>query len=80
LKNQGLNEVQLSGKQQTSLVSLAASKFKEFTLRSNYDQERFQLLLENKFKSLISQREAEWERAWDKRDQLLAAKDAQIRD
>lgn len=36
-------------------------------------------MLENKFKTLISTREQEWEKAWEKRDQLLAQKEETLR-
>ncbi|TNV86198.1 hypothetical protein FGO68_gene12493 [Halteria grandinella] len=79
IKSQCINELTLSSKQSQSLFALCAAKLKESTLRQNYDQEKFQLVLESKFKSLISTREQEWEKAWEKRDQLLHQKEESLR-
>lgn len=63
-------------KQSHSLYQMMLSKIKEINLKQKYDQEKYQLAMETKFKSLITQREQEWERAWEKRDSVLANKDS----
>ena len=47
-------------------------------MRVKYIQEKKDLKLENKFKQLITSREAEWENAWSKRDENLKEKERQI--
>ena len=36
--------------------------------------------MEGKLKQLISHREQEWEKAWEKRDQLIGFKEADLRE
>lgn len=59
---------------------MLASKVKEQSMRTKYDQERQQTALEQKFKQLIQAREDEWELAWQRRDGLLATKELTLRD
>lgn len=75
-----LNEVELQAKQHQSIFHMLASKVKEQSMRTMYDQERQQTAIEQKFKQLIQAREDEWELAWQRRDGLLATKELTLRD
>jgi hypothetical protein len=56
------------------------SKIKELTLKHKYENEKTQTTLEGRFKDLISQRELEWEQAWERRDAQLTNKDQALKE
>lgn len=49
-------------------------------MRHKYEQDKYQIAMEARFKSLIGSREQEWEKAWEKKDDILTIKDRLIHD
>jgi hypothetical protein len=62
------------------MMQAIQSKVKEQSMHVKYDGEKKFGQLEAKFKSLLNNREKEWEKAWAKRDDLLLMKDSQIKE
>lgn len=53
---------------------------RENELRHKFDVDKYKNSMDQKFKSLIGTREQEWEKAWEKREDVIVSKDRKVRE
>ena len=62
------------------MLNQMQAKVREQEMRQKFEQDKYKTNMDSKFKSLISGREQEWEKAWEKREEVLQNKDRKLRE
>ena len=79
-KRQFLSEIEMNRRQLEHSVLAIASKAKEIQYTTKFKLEKLQYAYEQKFSHEFSQREAEWERAWEKREDVIGEKERNLKE
>ena len=75
-----MNEVEISFKHAQNMLNQMQAKVREQEMRQKFEVDKYKTNMDSKFKSLISSREQEWEKAWEKREEVLQSKDKKLRE
>ena len=80
MRTQFVNEIEISFKHSQNLLNQLQAKLREQDLRHKFELDKYKNAMDAKFKSLIGTREQEWEKAWEKREDVLSSKDRKLKE
>lgn len=62
------------------MLNQLQSKLREQDLKHKFELDKYKSAMDTKFKTLVSTREQEWEKAWEKREEVITSKDRKVKD
>ena len=75
-----MNEIEISFKHTQNMLNQLQSKLREQEMKHKFELDKYKTAMDSKFKSFIGTREQEWEKAWEKREDVLNNKDRKLKE
>lgn len=72
--------MEISFKHTQNMLGQLQAKVRESDMKRAYEADKYRTAMDSKFKGLISTREQEWEKAWEKREEVITTKDKRMRE